>query len=153
MTVLIFPARPVHVRPIAMRMREADAEECHAHGLRPHDALDLSFRASVLAWTAVVDGVPEVMIGVSCGDMLTGIGVPWMLGTDDGFRRRKAVLENGPWIVDAMHARFPRLENWVAERNAGAMRLLRRLGFHIDEDARDVGGLRFRRFWRTMDVH
>ena len=47
-------ASPAHIGTIANRMRDIDAKECAIMGRTPKQALRLSLKASVAAWTAVV---------------------------------------------------------------------------------------------------
>lgn len=146
------PAERHHIGPIANRLRYNDLRECWAFGVSSKTALRISLAGATVAWTVKVNGRPEVMLGAGYASILHDVGTPWMLGTDCGFSNRKALLENGPWIVEEMQRRFALLENRIAAHNKGAMRLLVRLGFHIEADALNIGGVLFHRFWRTRDV-
>jgi hypothetical protein len=133
-------------------MREADRVECAAKGRSPHAALRFSLAASSMALTAMVDGSPHAMMGVSPVSLASSLGCPWFLGTDEVMRQSRALLEYGPRVVAAMHGSFRRLENVVSADNARAILLLERLGFEVGDDAVLIGGVRFVPFWRGVNV-
>lgn len=152
MRVELRPASPAHIGSISARMRDADRIECAAFRLTPKDALRQAMRGASIAATAFVDGRPEAMLGASCLNAIEGIGRPWMLATDRAFDCARPMLVLGPEIVGQLHGRFTRLENMVWRGNARAIRMLRRWGFTIGEDAVVHGGLEFLPFWRISDV-
>ena len=141
-------ASPAHVGRIATRMREADAAECAALGMSPKQGLRKSLTASVIAYTAKVDGRPEGMFGVTPGNTIEGIGHPWMLATDAAFDCARALLTAGPGLIDLMHRRFRRLENMVSAENERAIRMLGRWGFEVGDEQMMVGGVPFLPFWK-----
>lgn len=142
-------ASPAHVGTIANRMREIDAKECAVMGRSPKQALRLSLRASVAAWTAKVDGRPEAMFGVSTLSLLGGEGSPWLLMTEDAVRHRRALLADARRYVDILQASFPILSNNVHADNAIAIRWLERLGFTVGP-VFDFGGHPMRPFERVV---
>jgi hypothetical protein len=141
------PARLFHVGPIATRMREIDRLECAISGHSPKEALRLSLRSSLLAWTAKIDGRPEAMFGVSTVSLLGLEGSPWLLLTDEGAKHAKALVRDGRRYSDAMQAAFPLLANLVHADNHVAIRWLQRLGYGIGEEF-EAGGHLMRRFER-----
>lgn len=141
------PARLFHVGPVATRMREIDRLECAISGHSPKEALRLSLRSSLLAWTAKIDGRPEAMFGVSTVSLLGQEGSPWLLLTDEGARQAKSLVRDGRRYSDAMQAAFPLLANLVHADNHVAIRWLQRLGYGIGEPF-DAGGHAMRRFER-----
>lgn len=148
----IVPAQRHHIGPIATRMRLPDLMECWAFGFTPKTALRTLVASATQAWTVKVDGRPEVMLGVNPYSLLEGVGTPWMLGTQAGFRHRRRLLEDGVWFVEQMHKNFARLENNVAARNRGAIRLLEKLGFDVGGEPQEIGGMQFLPFRRTRNV-
>ncbi|MCR5872254.1 MULTISPECIES: hypothetical protein [unclassified Sphingomonas] len=130
-------------------MRAADRLECEAFGMSPKEALRSSWRRSIYAVTAKLDGRPEAMFGLSAISMIEGRGSPWFLGTDVVTRCGRALVELGPGILARMHATCSTLENRVACENRAAIRLLRHWGFHIGENITIIGGVHFRPFSRT----
>jgi len=141
-------ASPAHVGRIANRMREADRGECAALGMSPKAALRKSLTASVLAYTAKIDGSPAGMFGVTPGNTLEGVGHPWMLATDAAFDCARLLVAAGPDLIAIMHRRFRRLENIVSAENHRAIRMLKRWDFEFGNMQLPVGGVLFVRFWR-----
>lgn len=129
--IQIVPATPAHVGMIANRMRDIDCLECEMFGRSPKQALRMALTASAVAWTAKVDGRPEAMFGASSLSAIEGIGVPWMLMTDEAVRHGRALLVLGRRYSDELQRRFPTLENAVHADNAVAIRWLERLGYTV----------------------
>jgi hypothetical protein len=144
--ITITPARPSHIRTIADRMRTADRDEVFAaSGRSPLSALTFSYRHSSLAWTALFDGRPEVMWGVGDINILTGIGAPWLLGTDaveENFRGFLRISRD--WPAQLLN-RYGLLRNFVDARNTVSLRWLEWLGFRLFEPV-EINGHPFRLF-------
>jgi hypothetical protein len=151
--IQIVPARAAHVRTIARRMREADRDEVVAgSGRTPAGALIFSLRKSSCAWTALIDGVPEVMFGVGDLNILAGVGAPWLLGTDAIDRHYIAFLRRSVDWRDQLLRRYPTMRNLVHDRNRAAIRWLRWLGFKLSDPV-SLNGHAFRLFeLRSADV-
>lgn len=145
-------ASPAHVGRIAYRLREIDRIECGVGGRDPKATLRLALRSSTWAVTALLDGVPHAMFGVSPVSLVEDRGSPWFLGSDEVYRHGRELLAWGPRAIGRMHASFRRLENSVSTGNRRAIRLLGRWGFTIERDPFVVGGVEFVRFWRESDV-
>lgn len=143
----LVPASLVHIGPLANRMREADRRECEAFGRSSKDALRLSLRTSLHALTALNgESKPVAMFGVTPVDMISGLGSPWFLGSDEVFDYARDLLERGPRIIGWFHDTFGTMENLVSRENVKAIRLLRAWGAQIGEEPQSVGGLEFVRF-------
>lgn len=143
MTVRLVTASPAHVGRIANRMREWDRIECAALGRTPKGALRQGIVASSLCLTAMVDGVPEAMLGLVVTNALCGEGCPWMLGTDAIYRKPRDMLRFGSVILPAMFDSTQRLSNIVARGNVRAIRMLRHWGFSIREEVILSAGVEF----------
>lgn len=143
------PAAYAEVNRLAHRMRAADVREVEAVGSTPKRALVRGLKGSTLVWTAWLDGRPVAMFGVAPLNVMTGRGSIWMLGTDEVPKGARELLRQGPAFLAGMHAEFPRLENAVAADNLAAIRLLRALGFAIEDEIVHIGGVPFRRFSRA----
>ncbi len=132
--IQIVPARPSHIRTIARRMRQADRDEiAAASGRSPGSALVFSLRKSSAAWTAIVDGQPEVMFGVGDINILAGVGAPWLLGTDAVEKHYIQFLRKSVSFRDQLLARYSVLRNFVDARNKASIRWLKWLGFQFSE--------------------
>lgn len=127
-------------------MRADDVIECAAMGHAPKQALRNGLIASSWCCTALIDGRPEAMFGLVVRSALSGEGTPWMLGTDAIYRHPRAMLRWGPRFVAAMLDATPTLANLVAVRNGRAVRMLRRWGFDLSEEAIVFGGVDFMAF-------
>ncbi len=152
-TVEVVPALAEHIPAIAAAMRAADRQEvAAASGRSPGAALHCSLRVSIEAWTGLIDGRPVCMFGLGCPSLLGGVGVPWLLGTDQLKRHQMAFLRRNRAVVARWAARYPRLINFVDARNLTSIRWLRWLGFVIDP-ARPYGlaGLPFHPFVLRSD--
>jgi len=152
-SIEIVPACAAHIRTIARRMRQADRDEiAAASGRSPAAALAFSLRKSSQAWTAVIDGRPEVMFGVADLNILAGIGAPWLLGTDSVERNYRQFVRRSVSWRDQLLGRYPVLRNFVDDRNKVSIRWLRWLGFKFSDPIM-FGGYAFRAFeLRSGDV-
>lgn len=151
--IKIVPARAAHVRTIARRMRQADRDEVAAISkLSPAEALIYSLRKSAHAWTALMDGRPEVMFGVGDLNVLAGVGAPWLLGTDAVEENYVAFLRLSPDFRDQLLRRYSTLRNFVDARNRVSIRWLRWLGFKLFDPV-ELRGHKFHMFeLRSADV-
>ena len=144
--IQIVPAKASHIRPIASGMRAADREEVFAaSGRSPAAALAYSYRKSTYCWTALFDGRPEIMWGIGDINILTGVGAPWLLGTDAVEKNFRAFLRisNG-WPAQLLR-RYSVLRNFVDVRNEVSIRWLEWLGFRL-LDPFEFRGYEFRLF-------
>lgn len=142
----LLPAHPSHVNRIAKRMRAVDVAECDAVGHAPKESLRAGLRVSTFALTVLCDDRPVAMLGVAPGHVMEGVGVPWLLATDEALKAGRQFATWGPRIIAAMRAEWPRLENYVGVENTRAILVLRRLGFDLDCETVVVGGMKMRRF-------
>lgn len=143
MRVEIVAASPLHVGPIATRMREIDARECEAMGHRPKDALRAGMRQSLWSLTAIVDERPEAMFGVVAQSMVDCRAVPWFLGTDRIYGCGRHMLTKGRDVIALMRRTFSTLENVVSVENVRAIRLLKRWGFEVGDEVTIYGDVPF----------
>lgn len=115
-------------------MRQADRDEIQAaSGRSPAQALAFSLRKSSLAYTALVDGVPEVMFGVGDLNVLARTGAPWLLGTDAVTTHYVAFLRGSVNWREQLLRRYRVLMNAVDDRNTVSKRWLKWLGFTLSE--------------------
>lgn len=141
--IRLVPAKLCHIGPVANRMRAEDIEECAAFGRTPKQALRMGLRASVDAYTALVDGRPEAMMGLTPVNAIERQGTPWMLGTDAIYQHPRAMLYLGPKIIAWWADSTKNLSNLVARKNARAIRMLRRWGFEVGDEPTVIGGIEF----------
>lgn len=130
--VEIVPAEAGHIRPVAAAMRQADRDEVWASARStPLRALKRSLAISPLAWAGLLDGAPVCLFGVGAVSLLSGIGSPWLLGTDAIEANAMRFLRRNRAMVGQMLAAFPVLANHVDARNHLSIRWLRWLGFTL----------------------
>jgi hypothetical protein len=130
----IVAARPEHLPNVAANMRRRDAYEVWSWcRLGPLDGLRASLKASRLARTALIDGVPEAVWGVARSVSKRHEGRPWFLSTPRLFEAetRGFVRETVPRLRE-LYEVCPYLENYVWVRNLESIRWLPRLGFRLD---------------------
>ena len=146
--VLVRPATAYDAGYLSSRLRLGDLEEiAAASGRAPVDALTAGVRAGG-ARVIVVEGELVGMFGCAPGSLATGLGVPWLLGTDALSTRPGLLLRPARAVVAGWLREYPRLANFVDARHAVAIRWLRWLGFTVDPAAPwGVAGLPFHRFW------
>jgi hypothetical protein len=143
----LVPASIVHVGWLANNLRAVDRLECEALGRKPKDALRLSIRTSLYALTALdSDNRPLCMLGVCPGGMLMGVGVPWLLGTDDLLNHKLDLVQTGRRVIAWWSATFPVMENIVAKQNVKAIALLKHWGAEIGSHVETHGGVEFLTF-------
>ncbi len=135
-----------HIPALAANMREADRIEIGAFGRTPRTALRSGLAASVWALTALVDDEPHAMMGVAPVNVMEGVGVPWMLGSEKIYDHARDLVRYGPSIIAEMRQSFERLENMVHCDNTRAIRFLRHFGFHISDKRETISGIDFVRF-------
>ncbi len=137
-----------YIRVIADDMREADRAEIWAsHRSTPLDSLMLGWKRSTSSVVVCVDGKPCVMLGLVIHDILTGTGIPWLLGTETALKHKREFFKLSPPVVDEMLETCPRLFNYVHDQNKVSIKWLQWVGFTIDDpEPIGVAGEMFHRF-------
>ena len=146
MDIRIVPLEPKHAS-IVPHLRRADVEEIRAMtGLEPQIAVAYSIAHAAPGWAVEKDGRPEAVFGV--GPVTEELGRPWLVGTDEVAKHPVLFYRISRRIVDAMKARYEKLENWVDARNTLSIRWLKWAGFYIEEPEKmGAEGRLFHRFW------
>lgn len=136
MTLEFVPAREHHMPLLASALRPADKAECEALGHTVGEVLADSLAISVEAWTALEDGAPIAMWGLTAPSFLGRVATPWLL-TGEGVERHKKVFlrETRWWVHERALLMFPHLLNVVDARYTRALRWLKWLGFTVHEPA------------------
>ncbi len=129
----IVPTEIDHVGIIASNMRELDRQECIAAiGLDPADALYYSFTGSENVWTILYKDKPIAIFGVARLSLLSEVGVPWMLGTDELDQAGWPIIRFSRKIIRGLLEYYSKLENYVDARNKKSIKWLRWCGFIIE---------------------
>lgn len=137
------------VEYIAAHMRDADRAEVWASNKKtPIESLISGWGISDLAVVVTVNDVPCVMIGLVKRDVLSGHGVPWLLGTNGALNYRRQFLKLSPPVIQEMLSICPVLYNYVHVDNKLSINWLRWLGFTIcDPEPYGVSGELFHKFF------
>lgn len=133
MTLRVVPADGRFVEPLALGLRESDLNEIMAvdHGETPRQIIARSIHESEtdMRW-ACLNGDRLVAVFGCAPYVEPGIGVGWMLATDEWASAPKRELWSlSKLYVGRMLLRFDVLFNWVDNRNVVSRRWLSRLGF------------------------
>jgi hypothetical protein len=131
------PAKLVDALILGANIRECDRWEIwHLARKAPADAFLDGYRTSDDPYVIEWQGKPIAMFGVSGNK--GSIGVPWMLGTDDIKKIKKALLSQCKDYLERMHVDYPTLTNFVWSKNLVHIAWLKWLGFTFGE-ARPMG--------------
>jgi hypothetical protein len=136
------------IKKIAHNMRPADVIEIDAsNGHSPIEALFEGWDISDYSVIIVDDDVPLVMFGLVRLNIVTGLGTPWMLSSEEVLKYVKILLPKSKIVVDQMLEVCPKLINYVQCENTISIRWLKWLGFTIEEPLPyGVKGKLFHRF-------
>lgn len=94
-------------------------------------------------------GNPCVVCGLVQHERVAGVGVPYLLATEEFYEyTRKFSKESKLWVQDALQ-KYPTLFNCVAAENTKAIRWLKWLGFTLEDRVDNFGrlGLSFYPFY------
>ena len=122
------------VKSIADSMRQADINEVWASDNHtPLQALMDGWEQSDYSSIAAYEDHPLVMFGLVKRDLLSGVGIIWMLGSNDALKYRRNFLTLTPLVIDEMLTICSRLTNMVHCKNRESVRWLKWLGFTLDD--------------------
>lgn len=126
----VVKAEVIHAQ--RLQMRDADRAEVYAAtGRDPQTALVESVLHSTVAWAGLIEEVPVAIFGVGPLNILSGLGSPWLLGSDELEKHSFELLRKSRPYVTEMHRSYPVLFNLVDQRNVVSQRWLRWLGFTL----------------------
>ena len=147
MKIEVIPSIPAHVPELVRNLREADRREMTCLGFLPRRVVWRSYKGSIMRRTCMIDDQVGAMWGVS-GTIADRVARPWLLTTP---LVEAAYSEIGLKIareeLNKMLEAFGHLQNYVDASYTKAIRLLKILGFEIQqpEPMAPTGAL-FRRF-------
>lgn len=138
---------PEAIKFIADNMREADAVEVRASGgYTPIEALELSMKKSIRSVIVYADDVPLTALGVAPKGILSDVGIPWLLSAEQSLKHKREFLKLSPPVIDEMLDIYPKLINYVHNKNKLSIRWLKWLGFTIENPEPIRTGELFHRF-------
>jgi len=113
-------------------LRLEDEQEClAASNQHASFAMQAGFNNSTLCWVGLIGGKPFNCFGVAPSG-IEGLGVPWMLGTNDIKNAARGIAKNSEIYIGKMLDAYPKLLNWVDARNLISIYWLKRCGFNIE---------------------
>jgi hypothetical protein len=125
-----------HIAHVSDNLREGDRVELRAGGVASIlNALQKSVNQSQYCSTALLDGTPCAIFGLVKTDILSGIGIPWLLGTDLIDKGRRHFIVETKRGVDEMLTICPTLINVVHVENKKTIRWLKSMGFKFGKPA------------------
>ena len=144
----ILPCTRQHIEEMLPRVRQADTDEFLAtNGWSAQRVLEYGYEASTFCCAGLINGRVVTIFGVAPGSMIGGVGIPWLVGTDDLEKYQRTFLRRCRHVVGVMLDVYPRLENYVDARNHVAKSWLHWLGFTLSEPVPyGVSGLPFHHF-------
>jgi hypothetical protein len=79
------------------------------------------------------DDTPLAILGIVLRDFLSGVGVPWLLSTEQALKHKRQFLELSPPVIEEMMSMCSRLVNYVHVDNKLSIRWLKWLGFTVED--------------------
>lgn len=130
MRIEIVPATRDHAVDLGPRLRQSDKNEVWASGRHgPVSALSISVAVSEVAWTALINGRPEIMWGAARYPQGDRMGIVWLLSSEEMYRIPGRFLQESEVYVAKMHETFDTLFNYVHAANVKSQQWLLNLGF------------------------
>jgi hypothetical protein len=128
------------VDKLAGNLRQSDLDEIRAMtGSDPNDAVWSSLGISTHAFMVLdMDGTPVAVFGAA-PHPLPGVGVVWMVGTDDVARLGFSIARNTRPYFDTLNDAYRILWNYIDDRNKLSMKWLRWGGFRLLAEKPEFG--------------
>lgn len=129
----VVPASSALAERMAPHLRQADTAEVLAgQGWTPLQALLRSLSVSPDPRALLFDGEPVALWGVEPLNVGAGVGVAWLLGTDDLTQHPLVFWRTCKYELAALRLHWGVLFNWIDARYEPSLRWARRLGFKVD---------------------
>lgn len=150
MKVEIIQARVSHIQEIASRIRPADKVELWDFAcVTPAQAMYYGLNQARLARTGFIDGEAVCMMGLNVPSIVSGVGVPWLVGTTLIEKHQSVFLRKCKPMIAEMLTHCEMLENWVSVENTLAIKWLAWLKFKFDTpEPKGIYRKMFMRFWQ-----
>lgn len=128
----IVEATLLHVAHLFLKMRKEDVQEIWAAGRHlPRNALIEGLLRSYAPKAGLYNNLPFCMFGVIRPTLLSRIGIPWMLASDDLNNHARTFLPQSKGYIKQIKTENTLLINYVDQRNKKAIKWLSWLGFEI----------------------
>lgn len=129
----IVPARALHIKPMAAKLRQAHAIEMGQFGFDPRRALHDAVRQSHFARTALVDGQPEAMWGLM-GTLLADGALVWFVMSDRAAAHPRLIVAEARNQLHEMGQHYSELATTILPGDTRSMAFATYLGFHDRHD-------------------
>ena len=137
------------VEYLADNLRQQDRDEVLAWSGRSNIAAILHESITMSPLCVAVEKYGRLLCigGAARRSLLSSVGTPWMLGTDELSNEGRLFVAHGRRCINELLTVFDGLENYVDARNLKSIVWLRRMGFAVhDPLPYGYAGLPFRRF-------
>lgn len=145
----LIPLQREHLPHLIANLREWDRKELQSfRDISIEDALTELLDEHSQVWVSP-KGNPCVVCGLVAHKTEAGVGVPYLLATEEFYEyTRLFARESKLWVQDAQQ-QYPLLYNLVAADNTKAVRWLKWLGFFFGDPIHNLGrnGLTFYPFY------
>lgn len=124
-------AEQKHIDEMKARMRASDMSDCAAISQTGPEAFEWSFKNSHpdLCWSVLADGKPIFAFGCCVNPKKPGVGVVWILGTDDLPLAKEGLISDHNFYIKKMLEHFEKIESVVDVKNEKAIRYAKGCGF------------------------
>lgn len=129
----VVPARALHIKPMAEKLRHTHAVEMGRFGFEPRRALHDAVRQSQIARTALVDGSPEAMWGIM-GPILAEGALVWFVMSDRAAEHPRMIVAEARRQLHDMAQGYSELATTVLPGDQRSMAFATFLGFHDRHD-------------------
>lgn len=120
---------------MSLRLRDADKVEMRAITDMPYlDLVQYAIDRSASSKVARVNGELLCMWGIGAESMLSGVGRPWLLGTDLMYKHPHVFLNGSKQQLQSMLNQYSYLRHYVDKRNTTSIHWLKWLGFEIGKE-------------------
>ena len=137
---------------LTQNLRQCDLDEIEAMAaVQPGDALRASLALSSHAYAVTCQGSRPIAIFGAAPHPLPGVGIVWMLGTDDIQTEAVGIARRTRHYFNELNAAYPILWNYIDARNEVSLRWLRWGGFALIGET-EFRGHPFHIFARTNHV-
>lgn len=134
------PASVLHVKPIAADLRSALCSSIAASGGHPRAALRRALGNSIYARTALLDGVPAAMWGMS-GTLMSDRASAWLALTETALRHPVLIMREARRELAIMATSAGQLFTNIVRDDERALALARNLGFQPSHGGEVVPGM------------
>lgn len=141
--VKIVKGKMEHAHHVGPRLRAEDVFEIEQNNgimVDPTLALAHSAKVSNEYFTVMIDDYPEALFGVADHPKIEGVGVVWMLGTDDLPKASRELVRDTKSILNNWLGRYDLLVNFIYEENKKSLRWLKALGAEFGPKVKNTAG-------------